>query len=502
MDVLEKVRKYVERYCMLSGAHGVVVAVSGGPDSVALLDILLRLAVRIHVAHLNHMLRGRESAEDAEFVQALARELELPITISSADVKALAAVSGRGIEEVARELRYKFLLDTARAVGCNRIAVGHTMNDQAETFIMRLARGSGPSGLAGMRASLPAHIFNSVGLAEHSSETAAYENRESILLIRPLLCITRDEVESYCRERKLRFRIDSTNLTTECTRNRVRHRVLPALKEINPRAIQHIAHAAEMIAADQDALDELARLMLDQAQLTTSDRIDLAYSASAILRQPVGLRRRMVREAIRRAGAPMGQISFAHVMAVERMLKEGTSGKRIRLPGGVTLWREFDAVTFQTSAENIAYCVEINRDCPRAEAGGFEFVLLRGLPGNSLGPAIEQARVEKQQLGRDWMVVVLDDVKLPEKLIIRPRRSGERAHVLGQVKTKKLKNLMIDHKIPVSRRAAWPVVATPDGQYVWSPGLPPSVEFAACDERCSLAILRASSTGPRQEQPS
>jgi tRNA(Ile)-lysidine synthetase-like protein len=500
MNLLEKVRRYAERHRMLSNARGVLVAVSGGPDSVALLDILVRLVMgkevsnadaRIHVAHLDHMLRGRESAADAEFVRALAEGLGLSVTIGSADVKLAATNSGRGIEEVARQLRYKFLLDTAQAVGCDRIAVGHTMNDQAETFIMRLVRGSGMRGLTGMRPVVPAHLFDTEAQASCGEDNAL---PHSVLIIRPLLCITRDEVESYCRERKLQFRIDSTNLTTDHARNRVRHQVLPVLTQINPGAIQHIARAAEIIAADQDALDELARSVLDRAQVSTFDEVGAVYSVGTILQQPIGLRRRLIREAIRRAGAPIDQIGFAHVIAAERLLEEGMSGKHIVLSGGVVVWREFDSIAFQKAVQVATYCVEISSERPRVEAGGFEFALLRNLPGNYLRPAIEQARREREQVGRDWMVVVLDDAKLPDKLIIRPRRSGERARVLGQAKTKKLKNLMIDHKIPVSRRATWPVVATADSRYIWSPGLPPSVEFAACDERHALAILRALGT--------
>src|SRR6185503_3930732 len=118
--------------------------------------------------------------------------------------------------------------------------------------------------------------------------------------------------------------------------------------------------------------------------------------------------------------------------------------------------------------------------------------LVRGQPGDRLEPAIEQARREKRALGHDWRAAVLDDQLLPERLVVRPRLRGERARVLGHKRTKKLKNLMIDHRIPTSRRAIWPIVATPDGQYVWSPGLPPADEFAARDETHGLAILRAS----------
>ena len=189
---------------MFDGSRGVVVAVSGGPDSVALLDMLVRLAsgdrgrglgvggepqslapspqpllpLRLHIAHLDHTLRGRESAEDAEFVRALAEKHELQVTIGSAAVGAAAEASGRSVEELAREIRYKFLLDVANETGCDRIAAGHTMTDQAETFVMRLIRGAGSRGLASMRPVLPAHTFGKTEKAEGGRQKAETEKAE------------------------------------------------------------------------------------------------------------------------------------------------------------------------------------------------------------------------------------------------------------------------------------------------------------------------------------
>jgi tRNA(Ile)-lysidine synthetase-like protein len=171
------------------------------------------------------------------------------------------------------------------------------------------------------------------------------------------------------------------------------------------------------------------------------------------------------------------------------------------LPGSFEVWREFDRLVFLPSGspvglgtgdQNGEYQFEISVLSPLAEAAGFGISLIRGQPGDLLQPAIEQARRERERLGREWMTVVLDDQLLPDRLVVRRRRRGERAQVLGHRQTKKLKKLMIDHRIPTSRRAIWPVVATPDGQYVWSPGLPPADEFAARDETHGLAILRAS----------
>jgi tRNA(Ile)-lysidine synthetase-like protein len=292
---VEKVRAFIERCSMLRGSRGVVVAVSGGPDSVALLDILARVSgPHLHIAHMNHKLRGRDSDEDAEFMRLLAEQFGLPLAVYEADVRAEAEREGRGIEEIAREIRYGFLLRVARENSCDRIATGHTMSDQAETFLMRLARGAGLRGLASMRPLGPAHRFASwteegegeggervkgekrkrgKGIQRGSNDQLRHPippltfSPDTVLLVRPLLGITREEVEAYCLERGLKFRTDATNLCGDYTRNRVRREVLPRLRAINPRVVESIARAAEIISNDEDSLDYLASKLLDAARV-------------------------------------------------------------------------------------------------------------------------------------------------------------------------------------------------------------------------------------------
>jgi tRNA(Ile)-lysidine synthase len=524
---LDKVRALIERNEMFRDARGVVVAVSGGPDSVALLDLLGQVLAdaptrpQLHIAHLNHKLRGRESDEDAEFVRALAERLKLPVTIASADIRAESAASRRGIEDVARGARYSLFRKVAVEHGYGHIATGHTMNDQAETFLMRLVRGAGLRGLAAMRpvSAVPGVDTESgeEGAGEEQRAAGQTPERAAPLLLRPLLCLTREEVEEYCRERALEFRVDPSNLETNYTRNKVRLEVLPVLRKLNPRIIESLARAAELAAADQDALDQLAGKMLDKAcegserdrrseqkagpRETHADRS--VYRVAALLEQPAGLRRRMIIEAITRHRIPLAgsretastQIDSSHVAAVEALLANDMSGKSVTLPDGLEAWREFDnlVITFSGSADPAlpAYELEISAERPLIEAGGLQLALewhsSAGLEG-----ALDQAKRLKRMVGSDWMMAALDRKLLPRRLIVRPRRKGERAHVVGQLETKKLKKLMIDHRIPPSLRKLWPVVLTPDERYVWSPGLPPALEFAASDETLGLAILRAS----------
>lgn len=527
-----KVDAFIQRHSLLDDATGVLVAVSGGPDSVALLDILLRLGewvgdcelraghVReprsssaelqsnaqppspipyLHIAHLDHKLRGRESALDAEFVRGLARRLGIGFTTEAIDIRAEVAASNRGVEETARAIRYDFLRREAEACGCNRIAVGHTMTDQAETFLMRLIRGAGSRGLAAMR---PASgtprgrpgEWASGGVAEVAQSPGRIVS-PSPLLIRPLLCITREEVEAYCSERRLEFRTDITNCDSRYTRNRIRSQIIPAMTAVNPRVVESIARAAENLANDQDAIDALSSRFLDQAGFENSKSNDgtVAYSAKALLEQPIGMRRRMILKALTLARIAEGEIASTHVREIESLLQENASGKHISIPGGLDVWREFDALIIKRSLpESGDYQLAISGSNPTARAGNFTITLRRDLSGAIRNSVVEATQLEKQRTGFDWMGVALVDCSLPDCLVIRPRRSGERARVIGHAKTKKLKKLMIDHRIPSSRRARWPVVTTPDGRYVWSPGLPPAFEFTASDESQRIAILQGS----------
>jgi tRNA(Ile)-lysidine synthase len=558
----QKVREFIVRHAMLQDASGIVVAVSGGADSVTLLDMLLRLRellkgqnpekrLNLHVAHLNHLLRGEEAYADAEFVRGVATRLGVAVTIDSADVCAVAKALRKGIEETARELRYRFFVKVASEIGYNRIATGHTMNDQAETFVMRLARGAGLRGLAAMRPVVPSHQFDIAEIEAGKTETqeepyAPNDEPQSLssplhlcassspLLLRPLLCVTRDEVEAYCLERRLMFRTDASNDSLSYTRNRVRHETLKALRSINPKAVERIARTAEILASEDDALEEAAQIVLQQAEVLVKgcagDERELrkhnAYSIATLLNYSMGLRRRSIRAAIRQAREknrqrkqPTSEITFVHLEAVENLLQTGVSGQRVMLPDGLEVWREFDALAFvyteqpwlakqdgagregltgshkpplDGSEQEFSYEYWLGKEQPIIEVAGIRIRLSRRQPCAMLAEVLDEARLEKARSGSDWKTAALEDALLPEKLLIRPRKSGERVLVCGLRKIIKLKKLMIDHKIAPSRRASWPIVVTLDGEYVWSPGLPPALKFAAHDKTQSLAILRAS----------
>jgi tRNA(Ile)-lysidine synthase len=281
---------------------------------------------------------------------------------------------------------------------------------------------------------------------------------------------------------------------------------------MNPSAVENIARAAEILSEADESLDFAASAFLDEARVGSAEGIGkskcgievLAYSVPELLKLPVGLRRRVIMEAIKRArieskvkSSDRAQITSSQVASVEKLVKEQASGKHTKLPGRLEVWREFDAIVFRSTSseqklEQAAYLCEISSERARIEAGGLSIRFERGIKRDLYTELMGMAVEKKKQTGQDWTIVALDDERLPERLTVRPRRPGETALVAGKRRIIKLKNLMIDHKIPTSRRGIWPVVTTPDDRYVWSPGLPPAVEFAASDRTRKLAILRSS----------
>ena len=252
MNLLSQVRKTIEEHDLLVAGESVVVGVSGGPDSLCLLHLLRHLSraydLTLHVAHLDHGIRGEESRVDAQFVADLARQWELPATVERADVPRLAEEEGLAIEEAARRARYRFLARVAGQVGASRIAVGHNADDQAETVLMHFLRGSG---LAGLRGILPLSPLGELrlGQSERDSPLAA-----ELRLIRPLLEVPRSAIEAYCRDQELSPRFDRSNLDTTYYRNRLRHKLLPVLETYNPNVREVLRRTAQVMAADHELL--------------------------------------------------------------------------------------------------------------------------------------------------------------------------------------------------------------------------------------------------------
>jgi tRNA(Ile)-lysidine synthase len=308
----------------------VIVAVSGGADSVALLLALSellktkRLAVQLTVAHLDHGLRGTESAEDARWVGALAGELGFKFELGRSSVKERAAKARDNLEQAARRARYEFLEDVAEKCGAHLVITAHTMDDQAETVLMRLLRGSGAEGLSGME------------------RVRALSEGSRILLARPLLGWARRALtENYCRERKVEFRVDAMNADERFARVRVRRKLLPLLESFNPKVVESLARAAALLREDATVLNEAAEWALKSASEEVDD-VEGKRSASIVgsLRVDVlrlvsaPIRRRALRLWLARGRGDLRRLELIHLAGVEKLIEGERGGRVAELPGG------------------------------------------------------------------------------------------------------------------------------------------------------------------------
>jgi tRNA(Ile)-lysidine synthase len=288
----------------------IAVGVSGGADSIALADAVGRChSGSIAIAHLNHLIRGEESDADAGFVEAFAKGLGLQFVCERIDVPHAATSSDRNLEAVAREVRYDFLSRAAQQVGAHLVCTAHTRDDQIETILMRIIRGTGPEGLRGI-----------------------YSRRElngDTELIRPLLEVSRNEVLEHCEQRGLVFRSDSSNADLEFMRNRVRLELLPHLRSFNPRLDEALLRMSGFVAEDDEKLTLDAEKVLDE-----SIGEEYSLKLGPVCRSHVAIRRRVLRIWLRNARGHLQRIDGVHLAAVERLMLEGETGKRIELPGG------------------------------------------------------------------------------------------------------------------------------------------------------------------------
>ena len=431
---LPKVLKAVRQHGMLAYGDRILVAVSGGPDSLALLHTLLALREKydltLTVAHLDHSLRP-ESKEDARFVKEVAKSLGFTSYSKRVDVAGFCKRKRLSPEEGAREVRYAFLEGVAKKARASKIALGHTLDDQGETVLMRLIRGAGPKGLEGIP-----------------------PVRGKI--IRPLIEVRRREIVKYLEHDKVSFLSDPSNQDMGFLRNRVRRRLIPLLeRQFNPRIIATLARTGQLLASEQvrETSGEQAwvRAMSERGRgRTTKIVLDL----SKVLGYNKMLQRKAIREALRRIRGDLKQVGFAHVNSVLDLAK-GFVGGTVELPGGFRAKKGYGEIVFE-------------KNLPPDPARSFTLsVAVPGvtkLPGGSLKtslhPIIKAPRAWRKMDGRvAWFDV--ERVHLP--LNVRSRKEGDRFWPLGLPGLKRLKEVLIDDKIAREERDRLPLLADREG---------------------------------------
>ena len=468
MNFLTSLRQTITRHDLLprdaTGALDapVVVGVSGGADSLSLLHALHALApefnLRLHVAHLDHQLRGTASQADADFVRGIAEQWGLPYTIESRDVHGFARHHKLSLEEAARQVRYSFLLEVALAQGSDTIAVAHNADDQTETVLMHFLRGSGLSGLRGM---LP-----KMGLEEYrmlNTESRIQNPESRIWLVRPLLDTPRAAIDEYCAQHNLQPRVDATNANTTYFRNRLRHDLLPVLETYNPQIRSILRRTGNVIAADYEVLATHVNFAWDMTVLDETP-LALVFSLPLWREQPIGTQRALLRRAIQHLRPPLRDIDFQHIASALDVLQRAVTGDQITLPQNLLIEISYDTL-------RIAPRDELGQpDWPQLPAGAAPLTV--AVPG--LTPLPDSAWVletsfttEPDRSGE--LSAIIDAATLPGTLTLRPRLTADRFHPQGMPGPVRLKDWMINVKIPRALRDGLPLVIAGAG-IVWVPG--------------------------------
>lgn len=436
-EILEKKGlSAIQRYRMLEGGERILVAVSGGPDSLALLAFLNKLSremtLELSIYHLNHMLRGEESLMDARFVEDVGRNMGIPVVVESLDVRSAAREKGKSIEDAAHWLRREKLEAHARQIGADRIAVGHTADDQVETFLMRAMKGAGLQGLAGIPP-------------------------VSGIFVRPLIGVWREEVLDYLASMGLEWRLDSTNLDGFILRNQVRREVIPFLeRQFGPSFKRAILRGAESLQFDLDYLDNESREAFERVSSVQKGRISL--DIDGLLGMHESLRRRVLRDAWRRLMPCENPLGWRHLRDIERRLLEGRTGASLDLPLGVVVSREYGNLVF----------------APRRKEEKSEVVVSLDVGGSVYLPRLKMKltagfvdRTNVTFTPDRFEEYIRPDISLP--LEVRFPRAGDRFCPLGLSGEKKLSDFFIDEKVSRSARESCPLVIS-GGNIVWIVG--------------------------------
>ncbi len=441
----QRVINFIQEHNLFSTGDKLVVAVSGGADSVCLLHILAQLRVELdielHVAHLNHQLRGAESDSDASYVSDLAHKIGAPATIERIDVAAYRDQKGGSPEEAAREVRYSFLAEVAKKVGASKVVVGHTRDDHIETILMHLLRGAGTAGLCGLQ----------------SRSVLPYgENSGQLELVRPLLEITRQETLDYCQKYNLAPRSDSSNSSLSFLRNRVRLELLPVLRSYNPSIDEALLRLADIAGDDISFIEKQASLLWKELAREEDEAIYLDINKTVAL--PRAIQRQAFRKAIKQLRGNLKDVEADHIEAMMDFLSK-PAGKKLCLPDSLTLSTEYGRLILASAQAS---------NCPLPPLKGVSNINIPGetdLPGWRI-----RADIRQEMVGEDnGLVASFDSNKVGRKLTVRQRRPGDRFQPLGMSQTKKLQDFMVDSRIPGSWRDRVPLICSPK-QILWVVG--------------------------------
>jgi tRNA(Ile)-lysidine synthase len=439
-----QIRKTIREYNMLAPGERVLIAVSGGADSTALLLCLNRLApelnISIVVAHLNHRIRGEEGDADQDFVRRMSLRMDLPFISETIEVKRQALETKENLEQLARQARYGFLRKAASTMNAQKIAVGHTRNDQAETVLIRFLRGSGIQGLSAIHPVLGG------------------------LVVRPLLECTRADIIKYLKEQEASYREDSTNKDLSYTRNRIRQELLPCLEEkYNPQLVRTLSRMAQMASETWSFMESEAKSVFENIHQKVDGGISLP--AAEIAGFHPALQKQVLRFALKACLGSLSNITSQHIDSILLLCGKGQSGSQVPMPNKGIVIRQFD---------HIILLKYKHLSVP-------EFSCILNVPGQCLVPEIgavftaKFCQMPQERLKGNSTQAFLDPSVLPKILTIRSKAPGDR---YGGPSHRKVKKMLIDRKIPLAQRLFLPMVVA-GSNVIWIPGFRPARGYEA-----------------------
>ncbi|WP_099364130.1 tRNA lysidine(34) synthetase TilS [Fredinandcohnia onubensis] len=460
--MIEKVNQFIEKHELIKKDSTIIVGVSGGPDSLALLHYLYHhqkdLYSTLIAAHVDHMFRGKESEEDLLYVKGFCEEYQIPFESIQFDVTSYKKKQNLSSQVAAREIRYRFFDELMRKYQADHLALGHHGDDQVETILMRLVRGSKGIGYAGIQINRPF----SCGA-----------------IIRPFLAVTRDEIEEYCLEMNLMPRRDPSNEKDDYVRNRFRHHVLPFLKQENPAVHEHFLRFSQYIKEDNQVLDELTSEKMNKV-MKRNEGNEIEIEISTFLAMPKSLQRRGIQLILNYLYKELPpSLSAIHIDNLLTFLENNHPSGELHFPSGLRIVKSYDSCTYTYTdyKDNVSpYRFQI--DSPG---------LYKLEDGSEIKSQVWR-NYPRSLVGNDCFVIDPDNIQLP--IYVRTRKNGDKMTLKGMNGSKKVKDIFIDEKIPLHRRNLWPIVEDEQGEILWLPGLKKSSHEATCKTKSHYIVLQ------------
>ena len=450
--VLKTVEKTITIYGMLKPKDSVVIGVSGGPDSVALLHILFliapRLSLKLGVAHLNHSLRHNDSDKDEQFVEVLAKKYDLPCYTHKKDVRNFQIENKLSLEQAARGVRYAFLNDIANAMQYNKIAVGHHSDDNAELILMNLFRGSGTQGLSGIPPVRDQKI------------------------IRPLIELSRTEIIDFLSQNKLEYVSDVSNTDTKYLRNRVRHELIPLLKTTyNPKISETLNRLSSIIRSEEEWIDDVVRPFYEKSVLDVRENC-IVLSVSKLNRYHPALKRRIIRMTIENIKGDLRRIRFVNINSVIGLLEKKSVYGKLDLPDRIRIQKDQDTL-FMVKGKHMLR--EVGKKYSHSNPFTFEYQIekLESVFIREIGAHIKFTEIPMKKVpdyrytGQHTSFFDKDTLSFP--MVIRNFQPGDAFKPLGAGGRQKLKKFFIDKKVPRNERIKCPILLS-RGKIIWVVG--------------------------------